>query len=296
MYDMRFYLQAIIDYFSSCKPELGITDVHWSDDDPNGIAVITKNGLITISGECFSGLGGEPVSDSKDDFDIRPVKFVDLVQSEKAERLDAYLQINGWQLQRWDRKTALPIPDIKDKFGKQVICEEQPGYQIFFGKGIQVDNHYEYQFPFLLDECELLDAIDRWQIDNIEKYARIIDHNTEPEEEMERCPECGGEISPEDGEDDGYGELHHYWECEHCGAQGYAKIDTHNDNAFIGHEVEVGVSDYRAYADVDGYVCVGIKAANEEFAKKVASNRISEMDFGELCDINWRVSSAEKEG
>ena len=58
MYDMRFYLQAIVDYFGSCKQELGITDVHWSDDDnADGIVVITENDVFVINGECFPGIG-----------------------------------------------------------------------------------------------------------------------------------------------------------------------------------------------------------------------------------------------
>lgn len=59
MNDLRFYLQAIIDYFSSCKPELGIVDVHWSDDNPNGIVVVTENDIFTIDGKSFPGLGGK---------------------------------------------------------------------------------------------------------------------------------------------------------------------------------------------------------------------------------------------
>ena len=59
MYDKRFYMQAIVDYFASCKPELGITDVHWSDDDADGIAVITENDLFILHIECYPGLGGE---------------------------------------------------------------------------------------------------------------------------------------------------------------------------------------------------------------------------------------------
>lgn len=57
MYDMRFYLQAIVDYFSSCKQELGITDVHWSDDNADGIVIITENDMFVIDGECYPGLG-----------------------------------------------------------------------------------------------------------------------------------------------------------------------------------------------------------------------------------------------
>lgn len=174
MYDMRFYLQAIIDYFSSCKSELGVTDVHWSDDDPNGIAIVTKYGLITISGEHFPGLGDET------------------------------------------------------------------------------------------------------------------------KEDMEHCPVCGGSIDASEGEDNGYGELRLNWECEHCGSQGYAKIDTHNDNAFVGHEVDVEATDYHVSAAVDGHVNVFVKATGEELAKKRVDQVINEMDFGPLTSIDWEITDVCK--
>lgn len=57
-------------------------------------------------------------------------------------------------------------------------------------------------------------------------------------QDMETCPICGAEIYPDDGEDNGYGELHLYWKCESCGSSGKAIIDERQDNAFIGHEVD----------------------------------------------------------
>lgn len=57
MHDTKFYLQAILDFLSSAKLELGITDVHWSDDNDDGIVVITENDLFIIDGECYPGLG-----------------------------------------------------------------------------------------------------------------------------------------------------------------------------------------------------------------------------------------------
>lgn len=64
------------------------------------------------------------------------------------------------------------------------------------------------------------------------------DSEDEAEESMEICPVCGAEIDPNDGEDNGYGELHLYWKCDACGSSGKAIIDQHDDNAFIGHEVD----------------------------------------------------------
>lgn len=60
----------------------------------------------------------------------------------------------------------------------------------------------------------------------------------EVERDMEICPVCGAEINPNDGEDNGYGELHQYWKCDACGSSGKAIIDRHHENAFVGHEVD----------------------------------------------------------
>lgn len=37
-----------------------------------------------------------------------------------------------------------------------VLQHHEGGYQVFFGKGVQVDNHYEYGFPYLYDQDELI--------------------------------------------------------------------------------------------------------------------------------------------
>lgn len=57
-------------------------------------------------------------------------------------------------------------------------------------------------------------------------------------EEFDICPICGAVIEPKDGQDNGYGELHLYWKCKSCGNSGTAIIDEHDDNNFIGHEID----------------------------------------------------------
>lgn len=96
-------------------------------------------------------------------FKVTPIKFTDIVRNEHTEMLDQYYAVNGWQLERWENATT-------------------SGYHIFFGRGVQVDGHFEYQFPYLLDKDELLDAIDQWQIDSIEKYPGVIVHDAQANE------------------------------------------------------------------------------------------------------------------
>lgn len=80
---------------------------------------------------------------------------------------------------------------------------------------------------------ELMDKAAYWK-----RLYTEFDNAIEGEvEEMEICPSCGEELNLRDAEDDGYGELKMYWECEACGRCGYAVIDQHNNNEFIGHMV-----------------------------------------------------------
>lgn len=62
---------------------------------------------------------------------ISKIKFSELLQNEIGESLDRHFAKNGWALQRWDD-------------GQEV------GYQVYFGKGEQVDNHYEYALSLCL--------------------------------------------------------------------------------------------------------------------------------------------------
>lgn len=65
------------------------------------------------------------------------VKFANMLPGYMGKQLDSHFENNGWQLQKWDN-------------GKDV------GYQVYFGTGVQVDNLYEYGFPYLYDQEELL--------------------------------------------------------------------------------------------------------------------------------------------
>lgn len=65
------------------------------------------------------------------------VLFASLLPEPMGTALDGHFKKNGWELQAWDN-------------GKV------QGYQVFFGDGVQVDNSYEYGFPYLYDKDELL--------------------------------------------------------------------------------------------------------------------------------------------
>lgn len=57
----------------------------------------------------------------------RIVSFTTLFPGEMGEKLDEYFSVRGWNL---EYRPAVA------------------GYQVFFGKGVQVDNQYEYGFPY----------------------------------------------------------------------------------------------------------------------------------------------------
>ena len=58
------------------------------------------------------------------------VLFSSLLPPPTGTQLDELFLKRGWQLQRWVSEGGTP------------------GYQIYFGPGVQVDNHYEYGFPY----------------------------------------------------------------------------------------------------------------------------------------------------
>ena len=66
------------------------------------------------------------------------VLFSSLLPPPMGTQLDGLFLKRGWQLQRWVSEGGTS------------------GYQIYFGPGVQVDTHYEYGFPYLYDEAELL--------------------------------------------------------------------------------------------------------------------------------------------
>lgn len=80
-----------------------------------------------------------------DDYQIRTIKFSDIIPDKTSEKLDCFLEMNGWQLQEWTRKGFL-------------------GYNIFYGKGTQVNNRFEYEFPYLFSKDELFDCVTSWNI------------------------------------------------------------------------------------------------------------------------------------
>lgn len=61
------------------------------------------------------------------------VRFSSLLHSPVGAWLDAYFADQGWELQEIDGE-----------------------YQVYFGRGVQVDNRYEYGFPHLVTREDLL--------------------------------------------------------------------------------------------------------------------------------------------
>ena len=74
---------------------------------------------------------------SLDEIKKEPVLFSSMLPEPMGSALDNHFVKNGWELQAWD-------------------SGEAQGYQVFFGKGVQVDNNFEYGFPYLYDKDELL--------------------------------------------------------------------------------------------------------------------------------------------
>lgn len=68
---------------------------------------------------------------------IKAINFTDIVGPRVGNFLDEYFSEKGWELQY-----------VQGYDGAE-------GYQVFFGKGVQVDNNYEYGFPFLYDLDEV---------------------------------------------------------------------------------------------------------------------------------------------
>ena len=64
-------------------------------------------------------------------------KFSELCEGEQFEAVDRYFLEQGWKLELWKE-------------------ENDFGYQVFFGEGVQVDNYYEYGFPYLFAKEEVI--------------------------------------------------------------------------------------------------------------------------------------------
>ena len=65
---------------------------------------------------------------------IEVVRFSDIMNPAIGAFMDEYFKKEGWELQL-----------VKAYGGNG------SGYQVFFGPGVQVDNHYEYGFSYLYE-------------------------------------------------------------------------------------------------------------------------------------------------
>ena len=70
---------------------------------------------------------------------FQDASFSELIPGSIGERLDTHFAKRGWKL-----------------VTRQSGSDGAAGYQVFFGEGVQVDNRYEYGFPYLYDREELL--------------------------------------------------------------------------------------------------------------------------------------------
>lgn len=86
---------------------------------------------------------------------ILTTSFRELVPEEIAKALDNHFVRNGWVLQRW-------------------VTNAENGYQIYFGKDVQVDNYYEYGFPYLYDREEAREFALRFYEKQIVKNSTCI--------------------------------------------------------------------------------------------------------------------------
>lgn len=142
---------------------------------------------------------------------VKRVTFTELIEDARiGPAVDRYFERHGWDLRivRTVSKTA------------------EEGYQVYFGKGVQVDNNFEYGFPYLYEEADVI------------AFAKIFFVDKVCREDMEICPMCGNPIELDDGEEDEDGDLSLYWSCDKCGHTGAAILNTCDDNSFVRHEVD----------------------------------------------------------
>lgn len=64
---------------------------------------------------------------------FQEVKFVDLFDAPRCAAVDRHFESKGWKLVEKKHDTGV-------------------GYQVFFGKGVQIDNFFEFAFPHLLEK------------------------------------------------------------------------------------------------------------------------------------------------
>lgn len=139
---------------------------------------------------------------------IKKMQFANLLENTSiGNAVDNYFARHGWSL--------YTVSNGRDE-----------GYQVYFGKGVQVDNNFEWGLPHLHDEAEIV------SFGNEFFFKHVCT------EDMEICPMCGNPIELSDAEEDGYGELSMYWTCENCGHTGAAILNAHDENNFVRHEVD----------------------------------------------------------
>lgn len=142
---------------------------------------------------------------------IKKVTFTELLNDTRiGPAVDQYFKRRGWDL----------------RIVRRISKDSQEGYQVYFGKGVQVDNHYEYGFSCLFEEEDVIAFAGNFFMDKVLK------------EDMYICPICGEHITPGEGKDIGYGDLQHAWSCANCRTTGSAIVDTYNNSAFVRHELD----------------------------------------------------------
>ena len=86
--------------------------------------------------------------DSLNTPEIHAITFRSLLSDPMASALDTYFETRGWALQQW-------------------VSSGETLYQIYLGKGVQVDNCYEYAFPHLYEFEALQDFAEAFYTRNI---------------------------------------------------------------------------------------------------------------------------------
>ena len=85
---------------------------------------------------------------TKTDYMVQSIKFSDLLPGTIGKELDLFFEKNNWVLQSWK-------------------ADKTQGYQVFFGEGVQVDNNYEYGFPYLFEKDELITFANNFYVGHI---------------------------------------------------------------------------------------------------------------------------------
>lgn len=80
-------------------------------------------------------------------------KFADILGKKRGSLVDAYFAQEGWQL-------------------LHVMCGSGDGYQVYFGPGVQVDNNFEYGFPYAFDLDEVKAFAEEFFVNRIKKIRR----------------------------------------------------------------------------------------------------------------------------